>query len=246
MKNILCVKWGDKYTSEHVEKLKQQVEKHCSYDFNFYCLTDKPEKDYDIQLPTWMDEHYIPEKNFFWAYRKCYMFDQTKIFGDDSANDEFLFFDIDVLIHNSIDPLWELPMDKPYIVRGWWNDIKNCQKNYGKLKSTPLNSSVIRWNGLQLHRVYNHIRKNAAMVFFTYRTIDNYFNHFFYNIHNEEESFFRGYPKGMIYSWYKGNIFDEDMELKKLRKDHMICLFNNSASGIDEDMNDISEINELY
>ena len=42
------------------------------------------------------------------------------------------------------------------------------------------------------------------------------------------------------------DIFDEDMELKKLRKDHMICLFNNSASGIDEDMNDISEINGLY
>ena len=125
-------------------------------------------------------------------------------------------------------------------------EIKNCQKNYGKLKSTPLNSSVIRWNGLQLHRVYNHIRKNAPMIFFTYKTIDNYFNHFFYNIYDEEESFFRGYPKGIIYSWYKGNVFGEDMELKKLRKDHMICLFNNSASGIDEDMNDISEINELY
>ena len=49
-----------------------------------------------------------------------------------------------------------------------------------------------------------------------------------------------------LYSWYKGNIFGEDMELKKLRKDYMICLFNNSAAGIDEDMNDISEINELY
>ena len=52
MKNILCVKWGDKYTSKHVEKLKEQVERNCSYDFNFYCITDKPEKDYDIPLPT--------------------------------------------------------------------------------------------------------------------------------------------------------------------------------------------------
>jgi len=246
MKNILCVKWGDKYTSEHVEKLKQQVEKHCSYDFNFYCLTDKPEKEYDIKLPTWMDEHYIPEKNFFWAYRKCYMFDQTKIFSDDSASDEFLFFDIDVLIHKSIDPLWEIPMDKPYIVRGWWNNIDMCKKNYGKIKSTPLNSSVIRWNGLQLQKVYDHIKQHAPMIFFTYSTIDNYFNHFFYNIHDEEDGFFRAWPKGLIYSWYKGNIYNEDMEFKKLRNDHIVCLFNNSASGIDEDMNDISEINGLY
>ncbi len=52
MKNtILCVKWGDKYSREYVEKLKQQCEDNCSVPFNFYCLTDKKEKDYDILLP---------------------------------------------------------------------------------------------------------------------------------------------------------------------------------------------------
>ena len=39
---ILCVKWGDKYGNEYVEKLKDQVEKNCSVLFNFYCLTDNP------------------------------------------------------------------------------------------------------------------------------------------------------------------------------------------------------------
>ena len=23
-------------------------------------------------------------------------------------------------------------MSRPYIVRGWWNDINNCKKNFGK------------------------------------------------------------------------------------------------------------------
>ena len=45
---ILCVKWGDKYSREYVEKLKQQCEDNCSVPFNFYCLTDKKEKDYDV------------------------------------------------------------------------------------------------------------------------------------------------------------------------------------------------------
>ena len=71
---------------------------------------------------------------------------------------------------------------------------------------------------------------------------DNYFNHFWYDIWNEDESYFRGYPKGWIYSWYKGNVFEEDMELKKLRPDHKICLFNNSAS----DNYDANEIKELW
>ena len=114
MKNILCVKWGDKYSTEYVEKLKQQIEKHCSYDFNFYCLTDKPEKEYDLQLPELWDKYFIPDR--FWAYRKLYMFDE-ELFPD-IQGDEFLFFDLDVVFHNSIDYFFELEMSKPWIVRG--------------------------------------------------------------------------------------------------------------------------------
>ena len=67
MINIICVRWGDKYI-EYTEKLKQQVEKKCSVPFKFYCLTDKPKKDYEIQLPTHWDSYYIKDR--FWAYRK--------------------------------------------------------------------------------------------------------------------------------------------------------------------------------
>ena len=37
---ILCVKWGDKYGREYVEKLKEQCEKNCSVPFNFYCFAN--------------------------------------------------------------------------------------------------------------------------------------------------------------------------------------------------------------
>jgi hypothetical protein len=243
MKNILCVKWGDKYDN-YVEKLKLQVEKHCSYDFKFYCLTDKPERDYDLQLPTHWDEYYIPEKNTFWAYRKCYMFNEDLF--PELDGDEFLFLDLDILIHQSIDCLFDLDMEHPWIVRGWWNDIENCRKNYGKLKSTPLNSSIIRWNRGQLQKVYDHIETHKDVIFFSYRTIDNYFNHFWYNPFDENDSYFTGFKSGITYSWYKGNIFPDDMEINKLRKDHVICLFNNSSAGIDEHMDEIEEQKDLW
>jgi hypothetical protein len=138
-------------------------------------------------------------------------------------------------------------MSRPYIVKGYWNDIDNCKKNYGKIMSTPLNSSVVRWNRGQLKPIYDHVAKNSEVIFFTYRTIDNYYNHFFYNMWNEDESFFNVYPKGDVYSWYKGNIFPNDMELKKLRTDHKICLFNNSADKTNnEHMYQIKEIKELW
>jgi len=242
-KNILCVKWGNKY-DDYVEKLKSQLEQYCSYDFNFYCLTDNPQKSYDLELPTHWDKHFNPERNFFWAYRKCYMFNENLF--PTIKGDEFLFLDLDILIHNSIDSLFELNMENPWIVRGWWNDIDNCKKNFGKIKSTPLNSSIIRWNRGQLEPVYRQIFENPEYIFFTYPTIDNYFNHYWYNIHDEYESFFKPLPKNIAYSWYKGNVYPNDMKQKVLRKDIMICLFNNSAQGIDEHMHDISELNGLY
>lgn len=242
-KNILCVKWGNKY-DDYVEKLKTQIEQHCSYDFNFYCLTDNPQKSYDLELPTHWDSHFNSDRNSFWAYRKCYMFNED--FFPQIEGDEFLFLDLDILIHKSIDPLFEADNTKPRIVRGWWNDIENCKKNFGKGKSTPLNSSVIRWNRGQLLPIYNEINKNVEYVFFTYNTIDNYFNQRWYDVHDERNGFFKGFPKGLIYSWYKGNIYPEDMFKKVLREDHMICLFNNSASDIDEHMSEVDELSGLY
>ena len=74
MNTILCVRWGDKYDHTYVEKLKEQCEQNCSVPFNFYCLTDKPTKPYDIILPTELDEYYLEVRGFLWAYRKYYAF----------------------------------------------------------------------------------------------------------------------------------------------------------------------------
>ena len=262
MKNILCVRWGDKY-NDHVEKLREQVEKHCSFEFKFFCLTDKPKYSYDIQLPTTWDHHFDPVRNGFWAYRKCYMFNEELFPQLDG--DEFLYLDLDILIHNSLDPLFDRDMSHPWIVRGWWNDSNNSKKNYGMIKSTPLNSSIVRWNRGQLAPVYNHINHFADYVFFTYSTIDNYFNHFWYDIYAEDlnnnainikqncsaKKLFKGFERGVAYSWYKGNIFPNDMQLNVIRPENMVCLFNNSHSVNsgkmgDEHMYEIDEVRELW
>ena len=236
---ILCVKWGDKYDRTYVEKLKNQCDNNCSLPFNFYCLTDNPTELYDIQLPTSWDRYYLKDRNFFWAYRKCYMFH----IDEEIVGEKFLFLDLDVIIHQDLKYFFELPMYKPWIVRGWWNDMATVKRNYSKHKSTPLNSSVIRWNKGQMKPVYNHINNNTEVIFFTYPSLDNYIVHHLYDPWNEEKGFLQGFPKGDIYSWYKGNIFPDDMEKKKVRKDHKICLFNNSTQteGVNDD-----EIKELW
>ena len=160
---ILCVKWGDKYDSDYVLNLKEQVDKNFTLPYNFYCLTDNPETEYDIQLPTNWDQYYDPEKDFFWAYRKCYMFNES-LFPNELLGTQFLYLDLDILIHQDLKYFFTLNMQKPYIVRGWWNDINNCRKNFGQIKSTPLNSSVIRWNRGQMISVYNFIEEHPEVI----------------------------------------------------------------------------------
>jgi len=257
---ILCVKWGDKYSREYVEKLKQQCEDNCSVPFNFYCLTDKKEKDYDILFPSTWDEYEGLHSRFrnqqapsnMWAYRKLYMFKLEKVLGrggwDESERDfktiegdNFLYLDLDVIIHQDLKYFFDLDMTQPWIVKGWWNDMNECRKNYAAMKSTPINSSVIRWNRGQLVEVYNHIVNNLDVLFFTYPTIDNYLNHFWYNMWADDKSFFSVFPEGDIYSYYRGNIWPNDLDEKKIRLDNKICLFNNSA-----DNNDVEELKSLW
>jgi len=220
---ILCVKWGDKYDNSYVEKLKEQCEDNCSVPFDFYCLTDNPTEDYHVKLPTFLDSYYDAERGFFWAWRKIYMFNELV------DGEQFLFLDLDVIIHQDLKYFFDLPMDKPYIVRGWWNDIVHAKKNYAKYKSTPLNSSVILWKKGQMKPVWDQVKGNTEVIFFTYPSLDNYMAHHWYDPWNEDDGFLQGFPQGDIYSWYKGNVFPDDMELKKIRKDHKICLFNNST-----------------
>ena len=40
LKNVLCIKWGSKYSADYVNKLYSMVERHLSLSHRFVCLTE--------------------------------------------------------------------------------------------------------------------------------------------------------------------------------------------------------------
>ena len=46
---------------------------------------------------------------------------------------------------------------------------------------------------------------------FSHILVDNYFVHHWYDPW-EDSGYLQGFPQGDIYSWYKGNVFPNDME----------------------------------
>lgn len=112
-KNVICIKWGDKFGAEYVNRLYEMVEKNLTIPHRFVCFTDKAEginPDVEIRpLPELNDEG-LPEK----AWKKLGLF--TDKLGD--LQGQALFLDLDIVIMKNIDEFFTVPGEF-LIIKDW-------------------------------------------------------------------------------------------------------------------------------
>lgn len=93
--NVICVKWGDKYNSEDVNRLYKMVSKNLTRPFSFYCLTEDfrgLQKDIitlNIDRKLFLD-------SYWW---KMCIFNKT-LYREDVPT---LYLDLDTIIQKNID-----------------------------------------------------------------------------------------------------------------------------------------------
>ena len=101
------MKWGDKYDASYVNKLYNMVSRNLAREFRFICLTDDNSgflssiESFDI--PKLNLPEGIPER----GWTKLVTF--SKHISD--IKGQCLFLDLDVIIVNGIDELFDLPGD---------------------------------------------------------------------------------------------------------------------------------------
>lgn len=139
--NIICLKWGDKYSPDYVNKLYYMVKKSLQRPFKFYCITENSAgllqnvnilPLYDDSLTGWWHKLSIYRADFY------------------GLSGTTLFLDLDIVITRSIDDLFD------------YKPRKTCSiADKGGSKWNVINSSVVRfeigalnyvWEGFQ----YNH------------------------------------------------------------------------------------------
>ena len=112
-KNVICIKWGDKFGPEYVNRLYKMVEKNLTIPHRFVCFTDKPEGiDSGVEirpLPALNDEG-LPEK----AWKKLGLF--TDQLAD--LEGQALFLDLDIVIMRNIDAFFTVPGEF-LIIKDW-------------------------------------------------------------------------------------------------------------------------------
>lgn len=114
MKQILCMKWGDRYSADYVNRLYAMVHRHTTPPFRFICLTDDPAGIRDevetLPCPTVPLEGRAAQV----GWRKLTVW-QPELYD---LQGDILFLDLDVVIVDNIDELFTFGEDF-CVMRNW-------------------------------------------------------------------------------------------------------------------------------
>lgn len=157
--NIVCIKHGTKYSSEYVNRLYSMVKRYAPSDFKFYCMTESSEGiDDDINVVL------FPKNNIYekW-WNKMWALDRF-VKGDT------ILFDLDIIIHGSLDKLFELDTQNLTVLYASWKN----QEFGSEVGNTLFNSSIMKWRNEQGKVVSDVFFTNPKQYLFDYKGIDRF------------------------------------------------------------------------
>lgn len=121
--NVICIKWGERYPADYVNRLYRMVKRHTTVPFTFYCFTEiDAGLDPAIIVRPLPELNVAPEDNRY-AYRKEAALCQDDLGG--LQGQRVLFFDLDVVIVDNIDDLFNFPQGDDFVIINDWNSRGN-------------------------------------------------------------------------------------------------------------------------
>lgn len=147
MVNVICMKWGTKYGPEFVNRLRSMVRRHLARSHRFVCFTDDGTGlDADIEVKPLPPMDLPPGKERGWLKLATFNSPLADLTGTT------LFLDIDVVIVDSIDCLFDHPGE--FCIIHDWN----------KPWRITGNSSVYRFEAGAHPEILDYFVKNIEQV----------------------------------------------------------------------------------
>ncbi len=159
--NVICMKWGDKYPADYVNRLYSMVNKNLSIPFRFVCFTENseginPEVDI-LPLPDLGLPDNIPERG--WLKLATFTNPLNDLTGTT------LFLDLDVVIVDNIDSFFDYDAEFAICL-----DQKKKSQRIG-------NSSVYRFEAGQHADVLDYFLQNFDTIRSQYRNEQAYLSY---------------------------------------------------------------------
>lgn len=160
--NIVTMKWGDLYGPHYVNRLFWAVNRNLGQKFRFVCFTDDssgiiPEVEcfpmIDLKLPEhWHSKHWL----------------KLGVFRENigQLKGTCLFLDLDVVIVDSIDSLFEYEPGSFCISPDWLAPLKRWKLKLQKLPTSG-NTSVFRFEANTLKYIVDEFESNCNQILHT-------------------------------------------------------------------------------
>ena len=109
MVSIVCLKWGNKYSSEYVNKLYAEVCKYVTIPHEFICFTENSS---GVKAPT----SQLPDLKLTGWWNKMWLFNPSL----PVKYERIFYMDITTVILDNIDSILSNLTDDFYIAENWW------------------------------------------------------------------------------------------------------------------------------
>ncbi len=119
VQTVLCLKWGDRYGPDYVNKLYSMVRRNTARPLRFVCITDDPTGlDKGVETRE-MPPFNLPEYLRGHPFRRMFIFDETLY----DLEGDVLHFDVDLLVTGSVDDFFDFKPESTFCVAENWTQI---------------------------------------------------------------------------------------------------------------------------
>lgn len=169
MKNIVTLKWGNRYGPEYVNRLYRAVQEHLTRPWRFICFTDNADNIIDgvdcFPLPA-LDG---PERLKATTWRKLALFR-----GDLPIEGLALFLDLDLIVTGNLDVFFEYEdHDSIPIIHNWIESHKTWFRKRPEIG----NSSVFRFPAGQCVELYQQYLDEMSWAIEQFHPPQTYLTH---------------------------------------------------------------------
>lgn len=115
MNTVACMKWGQRYGPEYVNRLHGAVRRHTTRDIRFVCFTDDP-----TALDEGVEVHplppiELPDRVSWLPWRKLSVWQSPLA----DLSGDVLFLDIDIVVVGALDPFFDYEPGRFCVIENW-------------------------------------------------------------------------------------------------------------------------------
>lgn len=209
--------------------------------FRMVCFTDEPEgirEEVEIHpipdVEPLHPKYWFGKENYCWDRSKFLLFNVQKWLSTDGP---FCYFDLDIIIQNSIDDFYELAFEPHILYSTWQPEGQMKERRFRDIRGTYFNSSCMLWWSDQPKKIYNDVVNNPDIFKVFYKGSDNYHQW----RRPAGETFWNFLPKDWYYSY----------NYQETNYDAKLALFNQNLTDGDEsisieELQDSALLNHWY